>query len=58
MVFLRGLILLLLVVAAGAFAAFALTGQSRFKRFGMRILLATLLGAFLFFAVLVADRII
>jgi hypothetical protein len=57
MAFLRGLILLLLVGAAGAFAAFAWTGQARFKRYGLRILAGTLLGAVLFFAVLMVDRI-
>jgi len=57
MVFLRGLVLLLLVIAAGSFACFAITGQARFKHFGLVVLKWTLLGAFGFFGVLILERI-
>jgi hypothetical protein len=57
MPFLRVLVLLLLVVAAGSFACFAITGQARFKHFGLVLLKWTLLGAFGFFGVLILERI-
>jgi hypothetical protein len=57
MPFLRVLVLLLLVVAAGSFACFAITGQTRFKHFGLVVLKWTLVGAFCFFGVLILERI-
>jgi hypothetical protein len=57
MPFFRALVLLLLVVAAGSFACFAITGQERFKHFGLVVLKWTLVGAFAFFGVLILDRI-
>ena len=56
MPFLRVLILVLLLVAAGSFACFAVTGQARFKHFGLVILKWTLVGAFGFFGVLFLER--
>jgi hypothetical protein len=53
----RWLILLLLVSAGVLFALFAITGQQRFKHYGLRILKWTLFAAFFFFAVLIAERI-
>ena len=53
----RWLVLLLLVSAGVLFALFAITGQQRFKHYGLRILKWTLLAAFIFFAVLIAERI-
>lgn len=50
-------ILLLLVSAGVLFALFAITGQQRFKYYGLRVLKWTLFAAFFFFAVLVAQRI-
>jgi hypothetical protein len=47
----------LLVVAAGSFACFALTGQARFKHFGLVVLKWTMVGAFGFFGVLILERI-
>jgi hypothetical protein len=50
-------ILILLMLAAGAcFALFAITGQNRFKRYGLLILKGTLISAFGFFAVLTLER--
>jgi hypothetical protein len=57
MPFLRVLVLVLLVVAAGSFACFALTGQARFKHFGLVVLKWTMVGAFGFFGVLILERI-
>jgi hypothetical protein len=53
----RWTILLALMVSAGLFLAFALTGQSKFKKFGLTALKSTLGVAFLFFAVLIFERI-
>lgn len=57
MPFFRWLILLLLLGAAASFAFYALTGQPRFKRYGLRTLKWTLIGAFGFFAVLILERV-
>ena len=57
MAFLRGLVLLLLVGSAICFACFAITGQARFKRYGLLVLRWTLLGGFVFFGVLILERI-
>ena len=54
----RTAILLLLVAAGISFALFALTSNVRYKRTGLRILLGTLIAAFIFFAILIADRVI
>ena len=50
-------ILLLLVAAGISFALFALTSDVRYKRIGLRILIGTLIAAFVFFAILIMDRI-
>ena len=49
-------ILLLLVAAGICFALFALTSEARYKRAGLRILLGTLVAAFIFFAILIVDQ--
>lgn len=56
MVLFRGLILLFLLLAAVSFAFYAGTGDSRYRRFGWLVLKWTLLAAFGFFAVLIAER--
>ena len=56
MVIARALILVLLLAAAGCFVFFALTGQVKYKRYGLRILQWTFGTAFLFFAVLAVER--
>jgi hypothetical protein len=53
---LRWLVLLLLVAAGLSFACFAITGQTRFKVFGLRVLRWTVVGAFAFFGVLILER--
>ena len=57
MLLVRWLILLLLLGAAVAFALYAGTGQARYKRIGWVILKWTLIAAFLFFAVLILERV-
>jgi len=56
MLLFRWAILLLLLVAGVSFAFYAATGQPKFKRFGWVVLKWTLLAAFGFFAVLIAER--
>ena len=56
MLFLRWVILLLLLGAGGCFAFYAATGQTRYRHWGLVVLKWTLLAAFGFFAVLIADR--
>ena len=48
--------MLLLLSAAVSFALFALTGQQRYKRFGLNILKGTMLAGFAFFAVLIVQH--
>ena len=58
MAFFRILIVLLLVAAGISFALFALTSHVRYKRTGLRILGGTLVAAFIFFAILIADQLL
>jgi hypothetical protein len=46
-----------LILCACLFFAFAVTGESKFKKFGLTALKATLAIGFLFFAVLIFERI-
>ena len=57
MLFLRWLLLLLLIGSAVSFLFYALTGQERFKRYGLLTLKWTLLAGFIFFVVLIVERI-
>ncbi|MEO6973274.1 MAG: hypothetical protein ABI135_07650 [Rhodoferax sp.] len=57
MAFFRGLFFVLLISAVALFALYAVTGQSRYRKFGLRIVIGTLLAAFGFFAVLIVQRI-
>ena len=54
----RVLLLLMLVAAGILFAFYAATGQMRFRRFGIRLLLATIAAALVFFAVLIAQNLL
>ena len=52
------IVFIVLLLAAGvSFAFYVGTGQARFKRLGLVILKWTLIAAFVFFAVLIVDRI-
>lgn len=57
MLLFRWAILLLLLLAGASFAFYAGTGQLRYRRFGWIVLKWTLLAAFGFFAVLIAERV-
>ena len=57
MLFLRWLLLALLLGSAVSFLFYALTGQERFKRYGLVTLKWTLIAGFIFFVVLIVDRI-
>ena len=52
----RWAIFALLLASAVCFAFFAATGQPHYKRWGLLILKWTLVAAFGFFAVLIAER--
>lgn len=56
MLFVRTVLLVLLLAAGVSFAMFALTGRAHHKARGLKILKWTLVGAFVFFAVLIVDR--
>jgi hypothetical protein len=57
MLLFRWAILLLLLLAGASFAFYAGTGQLKYRRFGWVVLKWTLLAAFGFFAVLIAERV-
>lgn len=57
MLFLRWVLLALLLGSAVSFLFYALTGQERFKRYGLVTLKWTLIAGFVFFAVLIVERI-
>ena len=52
----RWLMLLLLLAAAVCFAFYAGTGQVKYRRWGWLIFKWTLIAAFVFFAVLILER--
>lgn len=56
MLFLRWLLLALLLGSAVSFLFYALTGQERYKRYGLVTLKWTLIAGFVFFAVLIVQR--
>jgi hypothetical protein len=52
----RFLLLAMLVASALSFALYATTGRVRYRVFGLRVLVAALVAGFIFFAVLIAQR--
>ena len=52
----RIVIFLLLAAACVSFALFAWTSNPRYKSAGLKILIGTLIAAFVFFAILIADQ--
>jgi hypothetical protein len=52
----RFLLLLALVVSALAFVFYAVTGQARYRKFGLRMLVSTIGAGLFFFAVLIAEN--
>ena len=57
MLLFRWAILLLLLAAGVSFVFYAGTGQLKYRRFGWVVLKWTLLAAFGFFAVLIAEQV-
>lgn len=53
----RWIMLISLILCACLFLTFAVTGQSKFKKYGLTALKASLAVAFVFFAILIFDRI-
>ena len=58
MLIFRWMIPVLFVLAGVLFATFMLTGNPHYKRLGLRVLLATLVAAFAFFASLIAINLL
>ena len=56
MLLFRWAVLLLLLLSGASFVFYVGTGQVRYRRFGWIVLKWTLLAAFGFFAVLIAER--
>ncbi|MDP3828342.1 MAG: hypothetical protein Q8Q74_17450 [Polaromonas sp.] len=54
----RVAIFLLLFAAGASFALYAITSQVRYKHAGLTILKWTLVAAFVFFAIQIADRLL
>jgi hypothetical protein len=57
MLLFRWIILLLLLTAGVSFVFYIGTAQPRYKSFGWKVLKWTLIAAFVFFAVLIAERV-
>jgi hypothetical protein len=56
MLLFRSLMLLLLLGAAVCFAFYAGTGEARYRRWGWMVFKWTLIAAFVFFGVLILER--
>lgn len=54
----RFLLFALLLAALGCFAIYVISGDKRYRRGGVRLTMATLVAAFVFFAVLIIQRLI
>lgn len=58
MLLFRWVTIFLLLSSAVCFALYVGTGQAHFKRLGFIVLKWTLIAAFVFFAVLIAERVL
>jgi len=54
----RVLVLLALLAAIACFAAYALSGDLRWRRYGLSILRATVFAGLAFFGVLILERVV
>jgi len=52
----RILMLLLLVASVISFALYAFTGQTRYRKIGLRTLITAIVAGFVFFAVVIAEN--
>ena len=57
MLLFRWVMLLSLLLCAGLFVFYAFTGQQRYKKIGLTALKITILVAFVFFVILILQRI-
>jgi 4-hydroxybenzoate polyprenyltransferase len=57
MLLFRWVMLLSLLICAGLFVSYAFTGRQKYKEIGLTALKATLVVVFIFFAVLILQRI-
>jgi len=58
MIIFRWMIPTLFVIAGVLFAFFIFTGDPRYKRLGLRVLIGTMAAAFAFFAILIAINLL
>jgi hypothetical protein len=56
MLLLRALVLLMLGLGVACFAVYAVTGSQQYRRVGVRLVKWTIVAGFLFFAVLIVER--
>ncbi len=54
----RALLLLMLLAGAACFAAYAVSGQVRFRGYGLRLVRWTVVTGLAFFAVLIVQRLL
>ena len=52
----RALLLLMLVAGAACFAAYAVSGQTRYRHYGIRLVQWTIVAGLAFFAVLIVLK--
>ena len=53
----RALMLLMLVASGGCFVAYAVTGRAKLRAVGLRVLVGALICGFVFFGVLILERV-
>jgi hypothetical protein len=54
----RALLLLMLLAGAACFAAYAVSGQTRYRGYGIRLVRWTVFAGLAFFAVLIVQRLV
>ena len=54
----RALLILMLIAGAACFGVYALSGRMRYRVYGVRLVVASLVAGLVFFAVLIVQRLI
>jgi hypothetical protein len=54
----RALLILMLLAGAACFAIYAISGQARYRVYGVRLVSGTIIAGLVFFAVLIVQRLI
>jgi hypothetical protein len=54
----RALLILMLLGGAACFAIYALSGQARYRVYGVRLVSGTIVAGLVFFAVLIVQRLV